>query len=161
MLRGPALLDYLIFFTPNCQFRIMVYIHAYPIIIDNNIAMINRCGGHIEEAASIPEEQVREAVRGAVCTVNIASGGWLVLTAVIRKMLYENPGNFDPRKYLGPARDELVQEYMPVSCPVSPPPARGRHPSRSEYRILLWPQGSAPSGPCGQSCQRGSYVFQP
>jgi fructose-bisphosphate aldolase class II len=74
--------------------------------------MINRYGGHIEEAAGIPEDQVREAVRGAVCKVNIASDGWLVLTAIIRKMLQENPPNFDPRKYLGPARDELVKEYM-------------------------------------------------
>jgi len=90
----------------------MVYIHAYPIIIDNNIAMINRCGGHIEEAASIPEEQEREAVRGAVCRVNIASDGWLVLTAIIRKMLHKNHANFYPRKYMGPAQDELVQEYM-------------------------------------------------
>jgi fructose-bisphosphate aldolase class II len=90
----------------------MVCIHAYPIITDNNIDTINRYGGRIEEAAGILEEQVQEAVRGAVCKVNIASDGWLVLTAVIRKMLYENPGDFDPRKYLGPARDELVQEYM-------------------------------------------------
>ncbi len=55
---------------------------------------------------------MRKAVKGAVCKVNIASDGWLVLTAVLRKMLFENPENFDPRKYLGPARDELVQEYM-------------------------------------------------
>ena len=76
------------------------------------VDMINRYGGHIEEAAGIPETQIREAVKGAVCKVNIASDGWLVLTAVIRKMLQENPAQFDPRKYMGPARDELVQEYM-------------------------------------------------
>ena len=76
------------------------------------IDMINQYGGHIEEAAGIPEEQVRKAVQGAVCKVNIASDGWLVLTALVRKMLHENPANFDPRKYLGPARDELVLEYM-------------------------------------------------
>jgi fructose-bisphosphate aldolase class II len=51
-------------------------------------------------------------MRGAVCKVNIASGGWLVLTALVRKMLFENPGNFDPRKYLRPARKALIKEYM-------------------------------------------------
>jgi fructose-bisphosphate aldolase class II len=76
------------------------------------IDLINRYGGQIEESAGIPEEQVREAVQGAVCKVNIASDGWLVLTAIVRKMLHENPENFDPRKYMGPAREELVQEYM-------------------------------------------------
>ena len=73
--------------------------------------MINLYGGHIEDAVGIPDMQVREAVRGTVCKVNIVSDGWLVFTAVIRKMLHENPANFDPRKYLGPARDELVKEY--------------------------------------------------
>ena len=89
-----------------------IVLHGTSGLPQRYIDMINQYGGHIEEAAGIPEEQVRKAVQGAVCKVNIASDGWLVLTALIRKKLHENPANFDPRKYLGPARDELVQEYM-------------------------------------------------
>jgi fructose-bisphosphate aldolase class II len=99
--------------------RIQLRLPGFPIVLHGTsglparyVDMINRYGGHIEEAAGIPETQVREAVKGAVCKVNIASDGWLVLTAVIRRMLHENPANFDPRKYMGPARDELVEEYM-------------------------------------------------
>jgi len=44
-----------------------------------------------------------------VCKINIDSDGRLVLTAIIRKVLAEKPEEFDPRKYLGPARDELVK----------------------------------------------------
>jgi fructose-bisphosphate aldolase class II len=76
------------------------------------VELINEYGGRIETYAGIPEEQVRQAVRGAVCKVNIASDAYLVFTATIRKMLSENPGNFDPRKYLGPARDALIEEYI-------------------------------------------------
>jgi fructose-bisphosphate aldolase class II len=44
--------------------------------------------------------------------VNIASDGWVALTAVVRKVLRENPSVVDPRKYLGAARDELERLYM-------------------------------------------------
>ena len=44
-----------------------------------------------------------------MCKVNIDSDGRLVVTAIVRKMLQEDPKNFDPRKYLGPAREELIQ----------------------------------------------------
>ncbi|HNQ36013.1 MAG TPA: class II fructose-bisphosphate aldolase, partial [bacterium] len=47
-----------------------------------------------------------------VCKVNIDSDGRLVMTALIRKCLTENPKEFDPRKYLGPARDELKKMYI-------------------------------------------------
>jgi len=89
-----------------------IVLHGASALPERYIKMINDHGGLIENPAGIPEEQVREAVKRAVCKVNIASDGWLVLTALIRKMLQENPANFDPRKYLGPARDELVQEYI-------------------------------------------------
>ena len=89
-----------------------IVLHGTSGLPQRYIDMINQYGGHIKEAAGIPEEQVRKAVQGAVCKVNIASDGWLVLTALVRKMLHDNPANFDPRKYLGPARDALVQEYM-------------------------------------------------
>jgi fructose-bisphosphate aldolase class II len=71
--------------------------------------MINSFGGKMEDAVGIPEEQLRRAARSAVCKINIDSDGRLAVTAVIRKIFAENPSEFDPRKYLGPAREELIK----------------------------------------------------
>ena len=71
--------------------------------------MINNFGGKLEDAVGIPEEQLRKAAASAVCKINIDSDGRLALTAVIRKIFAENPTEFDPRKYLGPAREELIK----------------------------------------------------
>jgi len=60
----------------------------------------------------VPEDQIRQAVKSNVCKVNIDSDGRLVMTAMIRKYLTENPKEFDPRKYLGPAREELKKMYI-------------------------------------------------
>jgi fructose-bisphosphate aldolase class II len=70
--------------------------------------MINQYGGKIEGARGVEEDQLRRAARSAVCKVNIDSDGRLAMTGLIRKALNENPENFDPRKYLGPARDGLI-----------------------------------------------------
>jgi len=69
--------------------------------------MINKYGGKMENAVGIPEDQLRKAAKSAVCKINIDSDGRLVVTAVIRREFANNPGNFDPRHYLGPAREEL------------------------------------------------------
>jgi fructose-bisphosphate aldolase class II len=53
-------------------------------------------------------EQLRRAAKPGVCKINIDSDGRLAMTAVIRKIFSESPSEFDPRKYLGPARDELI-----------------------------------------------------
>jgi fructose-bisphosphate aldolase class II len=71
------------------------------------VEMINKFGGKLDDAVGIPEEQLRRAAGSAVCKINIDSDGRLAMTALIRKALWENPKEFDPRKYLGPARDEL------------------------------------------------------
>ena len=71
--------------------------------------MINRFGGKMEDAVGIPEEQLRKAAGSAVCKINIDSDGRLAMTAIIRKIFAENPAEFDPRKYLGPAREELIK----------------------------------------------------
>jgi fructose-bisphosphate aldolase class II len=63
----------------------------------------------MEGAVGVSEDQLRRAARSAVCKINIDSDGRLAMTAAIRKVLDEKPGEFDPRKYLGPARDELVR----------------------------------------------------
>jgi fructose-bisphosphate aldolase class II len=70
--------------------------------------MINQFGGKLEDAVGIPEAQLRRAATSAVCKINIDSDGRLAMTGAIRKALFSNPKEFDPRKYLGPARDELM-----------------------------------------------------
>ena len=69
-------------------------------------------GGDLKDSVGIPEEQLRQAADSAVCKINIDSDGRLAMTAAIRKILHDKPGEFDPRKYLGPARDELKKMYM-------------------------------------------------
>ena len=63
----------------------------------------------MESAVGIPEEQLRRAAQSVVCKINIDSDGRLAMTAMIRKVFAEKPSEFDPRKYLGPARDELIK----------------------------------------------------
>ncbi len=75
------------------------------------ITTINEYGGSLKETVGIPEEQLRRATQSAVCKINIDSDGRLVMTAAICKHFHDKPADFDPRKYLGPARVELIQMY--------------------------------------------------
>jgi fructose-bisphosphate aldolase class II len=84
-----------------------IVLHGASSVIQEYVEMINTYGGKMEGAIGVPEDQLRRAARSAVCKINIDSDGRLVLTAIIRKVFSENPGEFDPRKYLGPAREEL------------------------------------------------------
>ena len=86
-----------------------IVLHGASAVIPKYIEMINRYGGKMDDAVGIPEEQLRKAAGSAVCKINIDSDGRLALTAVIRKIFAENPTEFDPRKYLGPAREELIK----------------------------------------------------
>ena len=86
-----------------------IVLHGASTVVPEYVRMINSFGGKLEDAVGIPEEQLRKAAGSAVCKINIDSDGRLALTAVIRKILAENPTEFDPRKYLGPAREELVK----------------------------------------------------
>ena len=65
----------------------------------------------MESAIGIPEDQLALAAKSAVCKINIDSDGRLVMTGVIRKIFAEDGKVFDPRKYLGPARDALKEMY--------------------------------------------------
>ena len=73
--------------------------------------MINKYGGKLPDAVGIPEEQLRKASKSAVCKINIDSDSRLAFTAAVRKVFVEKPGEFDPRKYCGPARDEMTKMY--------------------------------------------------
>ncbi len=76
------------------------------------VETINRHGGSLPGAMGVPEEQIARAVREyGVCKVNIDTDLRLAMTAAIRRVFAEQPSEFDPRKYLGPARD-LIRELV-------------------------------------------------
>ncbi|MFC1511107.1 class II fructose-bisphosphate aldolase [Candidatus Margulisiibacteriota bacterium] len=84
-----------------------IVLHGASSVVPAYVEMINQFGGKMEGAVGVPEDQLRKAAKSAVCKINIDSDGRLVVTAIIRKVFAEKPGEFDPRKYLGPAREEL------------------------------------------------------
>ncbi|KAF0132578.1 MAG: fructose-bisphosphate aldolase class II [Candidatus Saganbacteria bacterium] len=84
-----------------------IVLHGASSVVQEYVQMINKFGGKMDNAVGVPEEQLRRAAKSAVCKINIDSDGRLVVTALIRKVFAESPSEFDPRKYLGPARDEL------------------------------------------------------
>lgn len=86
-----------------------IVLHGSSSVLPYYVDMINKYGGKLENAIGIPEEQLRKAAESAVCKINIDSDGRLVLTAVIREVLWTKPAEFDPRKYLGPAREALTE----------------------------------------------------
>lgn len=88
-----------------------IVLHGSSSIPQEYIEMVNKYGGQMKSAIGIPETQLREASKTAVCKINIDSDGRLVMTGIVRKVLVENPGEFDPRKYLGPAREALKEMY--------------------------------------------------
>lgn len=88
-----------------------IVLHGSSSVPQNYVAIIEKFGGKIPDSVGIPEEQLRKAAKSAVCKINIDSDGRLAMTAAVRQTLAENPGEFDPRKYLGPARDELKKMY--------------------------------------------------
>ncbi|MCL6098247.1 MAG: class II fructose-1,6-bisphosphate aldolase, partial [Bacteroidetes bacterium] len=98
----------------ECEKRIPgfpIVLHGASSVPSNLVKIINSNGGKLKDAVGIPEEQLRRAAASAVCKVNIDSDGRLAMTAAIRKTFMESPAEFDPRKYLGPARDSLKELY--------------------------------------------------
>ena len=88
-----------------------IVLHGSSSVPQEYVDIINAHGGKLPDAVGIPEEQLREASKSAVCKINIDSDSRLAMTAAIRKIFDEKPGEFDPRKYLGPARDEMKKLY--------------------------------------------------
>jgi fructose-bisphosphate aldolase class II len=88
-----------------------IVLHGSSSVPQNLVQTINKYGGALKDAIGIPEEQLRQATKSAVCKINIDSDGRLAMTAAIRKVFVEKPDVFDPRKYLGPARDSLKELY--------------------------------------------------
>ncbi|NLC71214.1 MAG: class II fructose-1,6-bisphosphate aldolase [Desulfuromonadaceae bacterium] len=88
--------------------RFPIVLHGASSVVQSYVELINKYGGKMEGAIGIPEDQLRQAAASAVCKINIDSDGRLAVTAKVREYLANNPGEFDPRKYLGAARKELV-----------------------------------------------------
>jgi len=88
-----------------------IVLHGASSVPQDVVADINKFGGKLEDSIGIPEDQLRKAAASAVCKINIDSDGRLAMTAAIRKVFAQSPAEFDPRKYLGPARDALKELY--------------------------------------------------
>jgi fructose-bisphosphate aldolase class II len=88
-----------------------IVLHGASSVIQEAVAAINKFGGAMKDAVGVPEDQLRQAARSAVCKINIDTDGRMVMTAAVRQVFAESPGEFDPRKYLGPARAALVEMY--------------------------------------------------
>ncbi len=88
-----------------------IVLHGSSSVPQDLVAVINKYGGALKDAIGIPEEQLRKAAESAVCKINIDSDGRLAMTAAVREVLATKPAEFDPRKYLGPARESLKKLY--------------------------------------------------
>ena len=84
-----------------------IVLHGASSVIPEFVEMINANGGNMPGAIGIPEDMLREAAKMAVCKINIDTDLRLAMTASVREYLAQNPSEFDPRKYLGPARDAI------------------------------------------------------
>ena len=89
-----------------------IVLHGSSSVPQDDVDTINKYGGALKAAVGIPEEQLRKAAKSAVCKINIDSDSRLAMTAAVRKAFAEKPAEFDPRKYLGPARDHMKELYM-------------------------------------------------
>ena len=88
-----------------------IVLHGSSSVPQDEVATIDKFGGHLPDAIGIPEEQLRKAAKLAVCKINIDSDSRLACTAAIRQYLAEHPDVFDPRAYLGAAREEMKKLY--------------------------------------------------
>ena len=84
-----------------------IVLHGASSVIQKYVTMINENGGNMPGAIGIPEDMLRQAASMSVCKINIDSDLRLAMTGTIRKYFTENPGHFDPRQYLKPARDSI------------------------------------------------------
>ncbi len=88
-----------------------IVLHGSSSVPQDLVAIVNKYGGAMKDAIGIPEEQLRKAAESAVCKINIDSDGRIAMTAAVREVFALKPAEFDPRKYLGPARDSLRDLY--------------------------------------------------
>ncbi|MEA4986913.1 MAG: class II fructose-1,6-bisphosphate aldolase [Anaerovorax sp.] len=82
-------------------------LHGASTVLPEFVARCNQYGGNIPGAQGVPEDMIRTATKYGICKVNIDTDLRLAMTAEVRRYIVENPSDFDPRKYLGPARDAI------------------------------------------------------
>ncbi len=95
----------------ECEKRIPgfpIVLHGASSVVQEYVELINQYGGKMDGAVGVPEDQLRKAAASAVCKINIDSDGRLAVTAKVREYLANDAAEFDPRKYLGAARKELI-----------------------------------------------------
>lgn len=86
-----------------------IVLHGASSVLKESIEIINTYGGSIKKAFGVPETQLRKATEYGVCKINIATDSRLLFTGIVRKYLFEHPDHFDPRQYLGLARQKLIE----------------------------------------------------
>ena len=86
-----------------------IVLHGSSSVPQEYVKMINDNGGNMPDAVGVPEDQLRQASKMAVCKINIDSDLRLAMTGTIRKFFNEHPEKFDPREYLKPARENIKQ----------------------------------------------------
>lgn len=84
-------------------------LHGASSVLKEFVDRCNKFGGQIPGAQGVPEDMIRESTKYGICKVNIDTDLRLAMTAEIRRILIENPSEFDPRKYLGPGRDAITK----------------------------------------------------
>lgn len=89
-----------------------IVLHGASSVMPEYVQMINENGGAMPDAIGVPEDMLRQAAKMAVCKINIDSDLRLAMTGTVRKYLNEHPDHFDPRQYLGPARENIKQMVM-------------------------------------------------
>ena len=89
-----------------------IVLHGASSVPQEAVSIINKYGGNLEKAFGVPEDQLSKAAKLSVCKINVDSDGRLWMTAKIREFLANNPDKFDPRGYLGEAREALKNMYI-------------------------------------------------
>lgn len=89
-----------------------IVLHGASSVMPEYVQMINDNGGAMPDAIGVPEDMLRQAAKMAVCKINIDSDLRLAMTGTVRQYLNEHPDHFDPRQYLGPARENIKQMVM-------------------------------------------------
>jgi len=84
-------------------------LHGASTVLPEFVELCNKYGGNIPGAKGVPEDMLRKAASLGICKINIDTDLRLAMTATIRKYLAENPAEFDPRKYLGAAREAIKE----------------------------------------------------
>jgi fructose-bisphosphate aldolase class II len=88
---------------PNCH----LVMHGSSSVPQELLEIIRRYGGQMKETYGVPVEEIQRGIRHGVRKVNVDTDNRLAMTGAIRKVFAEHPADFDPRKYLSPARDAM------------------------------------------------------